>query len=335
MSAGKLFCNACRDEISEKASVLKSHLQSEKHSRSKQRLLAKEARERDIATSLQDHQQGTHLEGESLSVSQQVYRVKVLTAFLHAVIPLAKVGCFRQILEGNALRLTDCNHLANLIPFVLQEEQTRLNEEIKDKRVSVIFDGTTRLGVYRLEGDGPLALECYEIISATMEGVQVANYPNIEGVAKKVSGGSQQVQQQLVAYARDAVRPGLDYLVSTFTGTLKPAMDKFKLARFFSPHKVIQLQPDDNALDSLQVLPFLDSTTIVKLKEELPAYLADISPELSPLAWWKLNYGSLPTWAAVTQQVLLIQPSSAASERVFSLPSNAQQLSSLQDYVEV
>ncbi len=124
---------------------------------------------------------------------------------------------------------------------------------------------------YRLEGDGPLALECYEIISITMESVWVANYPNVESVARNVSGGNQQVQQQLVAYTSDAVQPGLDYLVSIFTGTLKPAMDKFKVAKFFSPYKVIQLQPDGNALDSLQVLPSLDSTTIAKLKEELPA----------------------------------------------------------------
>ncbi len=146
VSAGKLFCNACREEISVKVSVLKSHLQSEKHSRSKQQLLAKEVRERDIATSLQRHQKDSHLEGESLPISQQVYRVKVLTAFLHAAIPLAKVDYFRQILEENALRLTDRSHLANLIPFVLQEEQAHLKEQIKDKQVSVIFDGTTRLG---------------------------------------------------------------------------------------------------------------------------------------------------------------------------------------------
>ncbi len=101
MSAGKLFCRVCREEISLKLSVLESHVQTEKHTRSKQQLSVKEARERDIATSLQDHQKGAHLEGESLPISQQVYRVKVLTAFLHAAVPLAKVDCFRQILEEN------------------------------------------------------------------------------------------------------------------------------------------------------------------------------------------------------------------------------------------
>ncbi len=188
---------------------------------------------------------------------------------------------------------------------------------------------------YRLEGDGPLALECYEIISTTLEAVRVANYPNVECVARQLSAGNQQVHRQLVDYARAAVRPGLDYLVGIFSGTLKSAVDIFKVARFFSPHKVIQLQPD-----AIQVLPFLNATTIAKLKEELPAYLAkavDISQELSPLTWWKLNSTHLPSCSAATLQVLLIQPSSAASEKVFSPLANSfkdQQLSSLQDYVE-
>ena len=146
VSNGKLFCNGCREELSVKVSVLKGHLQSEKHARGKQQLISKEARERDIATLLQQHQSDNHLEGESLPISQQVYRIKVLTAFLAAAIPLAKINCFRQVLEESSLRLTDRSHLANLVPFVRQQQHTHLKEEIRDKQVSVIFDGTTRLG---------------------------------------------------------------------------------------------------------------------------------------------------------------------------------------------
>lgn len=117
-------------------------------------------------------------------------------------------------------------------------------------------------------------------------------------------------------------------------------MEIFKVARLFSPHKVIQIQPDAAALDCFQVLPFLTSDTIAKLKVELPVYLAkatDISQELSLLTWWKMNSPSLPEWSAAAQHMLLVQPSSAASERVFSLLKNSfgeQQLSSLQDYVD-
>ena len=46
----------------------------------------------------------------------------------------------------------------------------------------------------------------------------------------------------------------------------------------------------------------------------------------------------LPIWSSAAKQIFLVQPSSAASERVFSLLKAAsfkdQQESSLQDYVE-
>lgn len=79
ISGGHLFCNACREELSLKASVVRSHVKSEKHVKGKKQLASKEARERDIATTLQQHNTHNHLEGESLLIDQQVYRVKVLT----------------------------------------------------------------------------------------------------------------------------------------------------------------------------------------------------------------------------------------------------------------
>ena len=58
----------------------------------------------------------------------------------------------------------------------------------------------------------------------------------------------------------------------------------------------------------------------------------------SPLEFWKTHASSLPAWAVTAaQKVLLIQPTSAASERFFSLLNSSfsqQQYSSLQDYIE-
>ena len=56
---------------------------------------------------------------------------------------------------------------------------------------------------YKLEGDGPLALECYEVISSLTTAVNmvVPHYPNFQAVARSLSGGNQQTQQQLVQYA--------------------------------------------------------------------------------------------------------------------------------------
>ena len=84
---------------------------SHKHGREK--LKKKSGIEQEIATALQAHNQQKHLEGESLPVDQQVYRVKVVTAFLQAGIPMNKISCFREILEENGYRLTDRSHMAN------------------------------------------------------------------------------------------------------------------------------------------------------------------------------------------------------------------------------
>ena len=91
----------------------------------------------------------------------------------------------------------------------------------------------------------------------------------------------------------------------------------------FSPHKAHLLQPDAVMLDeSLCSIPFFSSEVVNQLKEELPAYLAraaDSSTEISILDWWKRNANDLPYWADATKKILLLQPSSAAAERVFSL----------------
>ena len=75
-----------------------------------------------------------------------MYRVKVVTAFLRAGIPLSKLASFRDLLEENAYRLTDRRHMFDLVPFILKREEEQICEEIAGKHLSVIFDGTSRLG---------------------------------------------------------------------------------------------------------------------------------------------------------------------------------------------
>ena len=93
--------------------------------------------------------------------------------------------------------------------------------------------------------------------------------------------------------------------------------------------------------ESLLAVPFLNKPDIVaSLKAELPDYIAranDITADFPALDWWKLNYGALPCWADAAKKILLLQPSSAAAERVFSILKRSfgeQQDNSLQDYIE-
>ena len=90
----------------------------------------------------------------------------------------------------------------------------------------------------------------------------------------------------------------------------------------------------------LRIFPFLNSNIIDQLKLELPKYMAaaeDISPTVDTIVWWKRHANDLPHWSKACKMLLLVQPSSAAAERVFSILSSsftATQRSSLEDYIE-
>ena len=124
--------------------MITNHIKSVKHSQGKEKVNVKEARERDITQALKKHNTATHLEGETLPKDQQVYRIRVVTAFLRAGIN--KVSHFGDVLEENAFRLTDRSHMANLIPFIWKKEQQWIKNEIEGRELSVVFDWTTRLG---------------------------------------------------------------------------------------------------------------------------------------------------------------------------------------------
>ena len=192
---------------------------------------------------------------------------------------------------------------------------------------------------YNLEGDGPLVLKCYEEISSLNAAVTQAYYPNLQSVIDRISLGNTHMQQQLTQYAKSCVQPGLTYFTDQLDASMKLPLAAFKAARLFSPSKVHEMQPNSASVDSIVAFPFL-SSSVAALKGELLQYVAaaeDVSPTHDPLEFWKEHKDTLPAWTAAARQVLLVQPSSAASERVFSLLTNSfgeRQQSSLQDYIE-
>lgn len=176
---------------------------------------------------------------------------------------------------------------------------------------------------YNLGGDGAQALECYEIITAISASIQVAHYPNVEAVAWILSGGVPSIKAQLIDYAQKCVQPGVDYFNQQLTSSLQGPLLAFKATRMFIPQKLHTMEPDATAVGSLTAFPFLTLADILTgLKEELPTYLskaANVDTAFSPLEWWKQNATDLPCWSSAARKILLVQPSSAALERVFSL----------------
>ena len=61
------------------------------------KLATKDKSKKDIAKTLQKHNEEIHLVGETLPETQQVFHVKVIHAFLKAGVPLNKIDCFKGI----------------------------------------------------------------------------------------------------------------------------------------------------------------------------------------------------------------------------------------------
>lgn len=146
VSAGQLFCLACREELSLKKSIITNHISSSKHKVGKDKIASKEKRKKDIADALKSYDEVEHPSGETISTSIRVYRVKVVAIFFKAGVPMNKIDKFRDILEESGLRLAGRKPLSDLIPFIYSEELKQLKSEVKEKTISVIFDGTCRLG---------------------------------------------------------------------------------------------------------------------------------------------------------------------------------------------
>ena len=132
-------------------------------------------------------------------------------------------------------------------------------------------------------------------------------------------------------------------ITQKFNVDLYDLLMPFKAARLFCPVSVQWLRPTDASVESLRAFPFLDSDEIINgPKAKLPDYLAaaedvNVLNEEQKVEWWHRQEERLPHWATVVKQVTLIQPSSAAAERVFSILKasfNEQQDCALVDYIQ-
>ena len=197
---------------------------------------------------------------------------------------------------------------------------------------------------YFLEGDGPLVFSCYEKLSAVAEVCQAPHFPNVRAIAAAIAEEDpDQTAAALERRAKACVHPAIQWFLRKFNVDLYDTLLAFKAARLMCPVNVQWLKPTQESVESLRAFPFLDSDVIINgLKVELPTYMAaaedvSISTEEKKVEWWCYHKERLPHWASAVKQVLLVQPSSAAAERVFStLKSsfNEQQECALADYLQ-
>ena len=179
---------------------------------------------------------------------------------------------------------------------------------------------------YFLEGDGTLVLSCYEKLHAVARACQAPHFPNVHTVAAAIAEENPaQNVAALEQQAKACVQPALDWFLRKFNVQLYNAVSAFKAARYMCPVSVQWLKPTQQSVEALRIFPFLDDDGIINgLKAELRAYLAvteDVVMNTGErkVKWWHDHKDQLPHWASPVKKVLLVQPSSAAAERVFPI----------------
>ena len=151
------------------------------------------------------------------------------------------------------------------------------------------------------------------------------------------------------------VQPAFDYLENRLTGNCAASYDCtetytiFRLAQCFDPSFAATSLTRDMVEELAKITPIATHDLIPGLLKELPNYLlaAGTCPGFDRteikeftagvLLWWKHNNPKFPTWAVAARIMFAISPSSAASERVFSLVKcmfGKDQLSSLGDQLQ-
>jgi len=74
---------------------------------------------------------------------------------------------------------------------------TQIKHNLKVELAGVIYAGKPFVQVtYKLEGDDPVAIQCYKIISSLSVSVRIDNYPNVQAVVKSIANGKTDVQQR-------------------------------------------------------------------------------------------------------------------------------------------
>ncbi|KAK3734379.1 hypothetical protein QZH41_007564 [Actinostola sp. cb2023] len=200
---------------------------------------------------------------------------------------------------------------------------------------------------YTLEGDGALVLIAFEKLEELGAFIHVQNFPTITNTLQEMFPLNVADQRRWYQYAvGECLVPAFAYYSQTLVNdpVVARSVRVFKAARLFNPKYVKVSRPNAADIDQLGEIPFVDNNQIQSLRRELPMYLvkaADIHDDFDPLVdmwpWWKVQDQELLAWSAAVQRIVLIQPSSAAAERVFSLLATMfgdQQHDALEDYIE-
>lgn len=148
ISAGVLFCKACKLTLDNIKSSIEDHLRRQKHILNLERLQSRNVEDtnvlEDLAAYFEEHRDEA---GRTVGKDVHLYRYRCVEVFLATGTPLERCDAFRPLLERSGFALTDSSHMrATYIPRVLEMEVKTLKAELDGEYLTLPFDGTTRLG---------------------------------------------------------------------------------------------------------------------------------------------------------------------------------------------
>lgn len=130
------------------------------------------------------------------------------------------------------------------------------------------------------------------------------------------------VKQQWSVFAKKAYQPVVDYFNKLWQKRIA-TVRVFEAARLFHPARVQHLQPTLDDIRNLQnIFPWVRNNEVQQMLTELPHYLAlaaGTAANVNPMEWWPHHVDELPMFTSVVKRIALIAPTSAESERVFSI----------------
>ena len=135
-----VYCNACN--LMNDPHYVKKYVLMKKHTSNVAKVLHQTTRQAKVLETIQATDIST-----PKNEKESVYRFDTTYAFLAAGIPIEKIDTLRPYLEKySKLTLTAATNLrTTYVPRIAEMERDLLIEEVKGKKVSIIFDGTTRV----------------------------------------------------------------------------------------------------------------------------------------------------------------------------------------------
>lgn len=142
-----LFCKCCAKELQNIKETIKTHITSERHKSRLQTWLKKNKGDNQILQFLHEYFKAHPDEKDStVGEEPQLFRWRVVESCLHAGVPVAKIDTLRDLLERTGNSLSSSTHLGAYIPKIETREFELITSELKEQKLCMIYDGTTRLG---------------------------------------------------------------------------------------------------------------------------------------------------------------------------------------------